>query len=89
MRKLMLYGAIIIAVSVAGSLVYLNNSGTPFTLRPGQFNQLPAIDSMIFQRVNTYDKCVAATNLIYTSYPSKCFGPAGQVFANPIDDSQE
>jgi hypothetical protein len=43
----------------------------------------PVIEEAIIQPVNSFEECVEATNLVFTTSPSKCIAPDGQVFVNP------
>ena len=83
MRKRKIYGVFIVAVVIVtiSLLVYLNKSVlTPAdTLTP-----LPLNKPITAQEINTFEECVAVTNLVFTSTPSKCIAPDGRVFVNPL-----
>lgn len=77
--KLLLLGAIIITVLGGGWLVYWQ---FPPWLT-GQAEELPVTETVVEPKVNNFEDCVAATNLVYTAYPAKCIAPGGQVFTDP------
>lgn len=87
----------ILFVAIGGLMLYLNYSSvvTPTETESASANEIPQVyvgkPETLFEHqlvitalpsVNSYAECVEVTNLLYTSFPSKCIAPGGKVFVN-------
>ena len=79
--KVISLAGIIVFIAAVGLLIPLNQATVP----PADVSPtLPANNPTLIQGIDSFEECVAAANLVFTSNPSRCISPAGKVFVNSV-----